>query len=810
MSETVYNTGPLSLLLPESQIVVLKVPFVAVSLLVVSCWLNQISLAQESDPQLPSTKQRANPVLNEHIDIHWVGTEDQYAWYEAERDQGQKEVVVIDMTSGERLAAKDFPEGVPKPMSNESRSPATLPELSKMEPSRNGGSETEIELINKTARDVELAWVDADGKSVSYGSIAAGESRKQHTFVNHVWVLRDRNRKILAATKTSARSPASFMLTDESKPPETEHKTEPSKLAPTNRKDKRIQSKHAFIREHNVWTWNESIQDEVALTTDGNDQDGYESHVMWSPSGEHFYVFRIRHAQQRMVTLVDSAPDGQLQPKTFSVGYTKPGDDIDHARLCIFNATEQHHFVMDDAIAPNPFEIRDVSWRADSKAVRFVYNERGHQRLKVIEMNADNGTCRVIVDEKSNTFIDYAGKYFLQLLDDTNELIWMSERDGWNHLYLIDQQTGDVKNQITRGEWVVREVVDVDVSNRSILIAAGGVVADQDPYYTHLLRVSWDGGEPVRLTDGDGDHQWKFSPSRRYFSDRYSRVDAPPTTTLRSLETGALISTAETADASNLLQSGWTLPRRFVAKGRDGVTDIYGLAVLPDGFDESTKYPVLELIYAGPHAAHVPKSFQRMGDLHQAANGAGGKKFIIVRIDGMGTSQRSKAFHDVCWKNLGDGGFPDRIAWIKALAENIPQMDLDRVGIWGGSAGGQNAVRALIAHGDFYKAAFADCGCHDNRMDKIWWNELWMGWPIDAHYEDQSNVTQASRINGKLMLSVGELDTNVDPASTMQMVDALIKANKDFELLFFPGEGHGVGSSAYGTRRRIDFFCRAL
>jgi len=181
-----------------------------------------------------------------------------------------------------------------------------------------------------------------------------------------------------------------------------------------------------------------------------------------------------------------------------------------------------------------------------------------------------------------------------------------------------------------------------------------------------------------------------------------------------------------------------------------------------------------------------------------------------VQIDGMGTSHRSKAFHDVCWKNLGDAGFPDRIAWMKAAAESIPQMELERVGIWGGSAGGQNAMRALVAYGDFYKAASADCGCHDNRMDKIWWNELWMGWPIDAHYEEQSNVTQAHRITGKLMLSVGELDTNVDPASTMQVVDALIKANKDFELLFFPGAGHGIGSGEYGTRRRIDFFGRAF
>jgi len=784
----------------------------AVVFIALNCF-SYINLAQELDAKRTRASRRTVPVLNETMDVHWIGDEDNFAWYEAERTDGGSEVIVIEMASGKKIAAQDFPDGVPQPLSDGLQAPSVLTELSTMESSLIGGPETEIEFINQTAKDIELAWIDGDGHSVSYGSIAAGESRSQHTFVNHVWVLRDRNKKVLAATKNPALSLSSFTLTIDSKPPGKGRESIPNDDAIKTPPKSTAKHPRVFIREHDVWTWNETIEEEIALTTDGNQQDGYEGSVEWSPNGEYFYVFRTDHADQRTVTVVDSAPDDQLQPKTIAFGYTKPGDDIDHPRLCIFSVTgstaTQHH-VVDDAVVPNPFEIRDVSWRGDSKAVRFVYNERGHQRLKVIEMNADDGSCRVIVDEKSNTFIDYAGKYFVKFLDETNELIWMSERDGWNHLYLIDQQTGSVKNQITSGNWVVREVVDVDEAKRAMLIAGGGVVADQDPYYLHLLRVSFDGGLPTRLTDGDGDHQWKFSPSKRYLVDRCSRVDLPPTTSIRSLESGEFISVTETADASKLLSSRWTMPQRFVSKGRDGVTDIYGLVVLPAGFDESQTYPVLELIYAGPHAAHVPKSFQRMSDLHQAANGANGKQFIVVRIDGMGTSHRSKAFHDLCWKNLGDGGFPDRIAWMKSLAETIPQMDLDRVGVWGGSAGGQNAMRALVAHGDFYKAAFADCGCHDNRMDKIWWNELWMGWPIGDHYQEQSNVTQAHRITGKLMLSVGELDTNVDPASTMQVVDALIKADKDYELLVFPGKNHGAGSSVYGIRRRIDFFCRAF
>jgi dipeptidyl aminopeptidase/acylaminoacyl peptidase len=229
--------------------------------------------------------------------------------------------------------------------------------------------------------------------------------------------------------------------------------------------------------------------------------------------------------------------------------------------------------------------------------------------------------------------------------------------------------------------------------------------------------------------------------------------------------------------------------------------------VRPTNFDARKKYPVVEHIYAGPHSAFVPKAFaSHLGVMHDIAE----LGFIVVQIDGMGTAHRSKAFHDVCWKNLGDSGFPDRIAWIRAAAEKHAEMDISRVGIFGGSAGGQSALRALIAHGDFYKVAVADCGCHDNRMDKVWWNEAWMGWPIGEHYAEQSNVTQAHRLTGKLLLIVGEMDRNVDPASTMQVANALIMADKDFDLLVMPGVGHGAAETPYGRRRRADFLVRNL
>ncbi|MCP3859036.1 MAG: S9 family peptidase, partial [Phycisphaeraceae bacterium] len=279
------------------------------------------------------------------------------------------------------------------------------------------------------------------------------------------------------------------------------------------------------------------------------------------------------------------------------------------------------------------------------------------------------------------------------------------------------------------------------------------------------------------------------------------RVTLPPVTVLRRAEDGGHVYQDDRVDDARLRKAGRRAPERFVSKGRDGKTDIHGVIYRPSNFDPKRRYPVVEAIYAGPHGSHVPRTFKPVRGPQALAE----LGFITVQIDGMGTSHRSKAFHDVCWKNLGDAGFPDRILWLRAAAKAHPEMDLERVGVYGGSAGGQNALRALLAHGDFYDVAVADCGCHDNRMDKIWWNELWMGWPIGPHYAKQSNVTQAHRLTGKLLLIVGELDRNVDPASTMQVVDALVRADKDFDLLVIPGAGHGAGGTPYGRRRTWDF-----
>jgi len=362
-----------------------------------------------------------------------------------------------------------------------------------------------------------------------------------------------------------------------------------------------------------------------------------------------------------------------------------------------------------------------------------------------------------------------------------------------------------VKNPVTKGQWVLRNVHHVDTVARRVWFVANGRDAGQDPYFLKYHRINFDGTGLVSYTPEDGTHTVTWSPDTTYYVDQWQRPDLPTMTVLKRTSDQSVVMELERGDASALIAAGYQVAEPFVAKGRDGVTDIWGVIVKPTSFDPSKKYPVIEQIYAGPQGSFAPKTFQVGGATRLLAEHG----FIVVQVDGMGTANRSKAFHDVAWRNLGDAGFPDRVLWHKAIGEKYSWYDATRVGIYGGSAGGQNAMGALLFHGDFYTAAFASVGCHDNRMDKIWWNEQWMGWPIGEHYERSSNMVNAHLLRGKLMLVVGELDTNVDPASTMQVVNALVRAQKDFELIVLPGQGHTNGG-VYGVRRMTDFFVRSL
>jgi dipeptidyl aminopeptidase/acylaminoacyl peptidase len=581
-----------------------------------------------------------------------------------------------------------------------------------------------------------------------------------------------------------------------------------------------------LVRGHNLFL-REGTND-LALTHDGNPGNSYARNaqrarlvemrfderddetpapeVYWSPDSKRFVAMRIRPGTERTVYMVESSPLDQLQPKLQTYPYAKPGDEIAIRKPHLFDVEARREIPLTDDLFPKPWSISDVRWKPDSSELFFLYNQRGHQVLRIVGVNASSGATRAVVDETSDTFVNYSGKFYSEYQDEMQEIIWMSERDGWNHLYLYDVASGKVKRQITRGEWVVRGVDRVDEEKRQIWFRASGIRKEQDPYHVHYCRVNFDGSGLVVLTEGDGTHQVQFSPDRQFLIDSWSRVDSAPVTELRRTKDGTLICKLEETDTSELSASGWRSPERFVAKGRDGTTDIYGIIHWPTRIDDRKRYPVIESIYAGPQDSFVPKSFRASSTQEKLTK----RGFIVVQIDGMGTSNRSKKFHDVCWKNIGDAGLPDRVLWIKAAAAKYPYMDLDRVGIYGTSAGGQSALGAMLFHGDFYKAAVSDSACHDNRMDKIWWNEQWMGWPLGKHYEEQSNVTQAHRLQGKLLLVVGELDRNVDPASTLQVVNALIKANKDFEFLMVPGGGHGQLRTPYGWRRLEEFFVRHL
>jgi len=357
-----------------------------------------------------------------------------------------------------------------------------------------------------------------------------------------------------------------------------------------------------------------------------------------------------------------------------------------------------------------------IEWRKDSRAFAFEYNQRGHQAYRVIEVDANTATPRALINEESPTFFCYYSKRYTHQANDGKELIWMSERDGWNHLYLYDGATGRVKNQITKGNWVVRSVAKVDDKLRQIWFSASGMHAGKDPYYLHWFRINFDGTGLTPITNNlDVTHSLAFSDDMQTFVDTYSRYNQPPNVELRKTADLSLIATLEQPS----LPPNWSVPAQFTAKGRDGKTDIWGLIFRPSNFDPTKKYPVLEYIYTGPRDSFVPKTITPAHTMQAVAE----LGFIVVQMDGMGTSNRSKAFHDYTWKNIADAGFPDRILWHKAATAQYPSYDITPLGIYGHSAGGQSSLGALLFHGDFYKAAASSAGCHDNRMDKISWNE---------------------------------------------------------------------------------------
>jgi dipeptidyl-peptidase-4 len=458
--------------------------------------------------------------------------------------------------------------------------------------------------------------------------------------------------------------------------------------------------------------------------------------------------------------------------------------------------------------------VCDVQWYPDGSHLAFVSSSRDHKSAWFRVADAQTGEVRTLFEERMPTQVGSASlaENLWRVLPSSNELVWWSQRDNWIHLYLYDLGTGRLKHRITSGEGNVDGIVRVDERARVIYFLASGKEAGRDPYYQHLYRIGFDGRGQTLLTPENAHHLVSLSPDGRYFVDSHSTPDTPPVTVLRDAN-GRLVQTLERADVSRLLATGWKAPTPIRMKARDGTTDIYGLLYTPSTLDSSRKYPIINHIYPGPQSGSVgPRSFSPARGDNQALAELG---FVVVEIDGMGTPGRSKAFADAYYGDMGDNTLPDQVAGMKELASRYRFIDIDKVGIWGHSGGGFAAAAAMFRHPDFFKVGISESGNHDNRSYEDDWGERYQGLLVRTdgtdNYAAEANQSHAARLKGKLFLVHGEMDDNVPPYNTQLVVDALVKAGKDFDLLMLPHARHGYGiDSPYVMRRRWDYFVRNL
>jgi dipeptidyl-peptidase 4 len=588
-----------------------------------------------------------------------------------------------------------------------------------------------------------------------------------------------------------------------------------------------------FIRDWNLWLRDVATGKETPLTKDGVKDFGYATDnagwtrserpiVMWSPDSKKVATFQQDQRSVGEMYLVDTRVG---HPTLQAWKYPLPGDntvamihrvviDVDTGKMTRFKmGPDQHRSTLCDDVACRGGEWSDVQWSADGSTVAFVSTSRDHKHEQLRVADASTGNIREVMEEKAETFFESGnGRVNWQYLPNSKEVIWFSERDNWGHLYLHDLATGREKKQITSGEGNVTQLLRVDEKNRQLYFIGVGREKGRDPYFRHLYRVSIDGGPATLLTPADADHDVSMSPSGRFFVDVYSKPDAPPVAELRGID-GELLLTLEKADISRLLATGWKPPTPITVKARDGSTDLYGLMYKPTNLDESKKYPIVNHIYPGPQTGSVGgRQFSPARGDAQALAELG---FVVVEIDGMGTPWRSKKFHEAYYGNMGDNTLADQVTGMKQLAQKYSWIDIDRAGIYGHSGGGYATADAMFRFPDFFKVGISEAGNHDNRVYEDDWAEKWQGL-LKTHadgstnYDNQANQLVAKNLKGKLLLAHGTMDTNVPPTNTLLVVDALIKANKDFDLLMLPNRGHGFGNEPYMVRRRWDYFVKNL
>ncbi len=588
----------------------------------------------------------------------------------------------------------------------------------------------------------------------------------------------------------------------------------------------------AFIRDWNLWVRDIRTGAETALTTDGVLDYGYATDnagwsrsdrpiLAWSPDSKKIATYQQDQRGVGEMYLVETKVG---HPVLQAWKYPLPGDekitmiervviDVDaHKVTRLQMPPDQHRSTLCDDVACDD-SWSDVQWAPDGSTLAFVSTSRDHKREVLRVADAVTGAVRDVLSESVATFYESGnGRVNWRYLPKSNEVIWFSERDNWGQLYLYDLTTGREKRQITTGSGNVTQLLRVDEANRLVYFLGVGKEQGRDPYFRHLYRVGLDGSQLMLLTPEDADHDVTIAPSGTSFVDVYSRPDVAPVAVLRAID-GTEIATLERADVSRLVATGWTPPQPITVKARDGQTDLYGLLYKPTDFDATRKYPIINHIYPGPQTGSVgSRSFSpARGDAGALAD----LGFIVVEIDGMGTPWRSKTFHEAYYGNMGDNTLPDQVAAMKELAQRYPWIDLDRAGIYGHSGGGYATADAMFRYPDFFKVGISEAGNHDNREYEDDWAEKWQGLlrtnpDGTTNYDNQANQLVASNLKGHLLLAHGTTDANVPPNNTLLVVNELIKANKDFDLLLLPNRGHGFGSEPYMVRRRWDYFVRYL
>jgi dipeptidyl-peptidase 4 len=581
----------------------------------------------------------------------------------------------------------------------------------------------------------------------------------------------------------------------------------------------------AYVKEHNLYLKDLVTGTALQLTTDGVTGWDYATPlpslrvmvdqgtedvkqpaaVFWSPDSSKLVTYRLDSRNSGRFTSLQFVPPDQLRPRAFTYVYPLPGEVLAKAVPVIFDIQSGKRIDVQASIELPFQDGPGFDWFPDSKSFHYDYDERGFKAKELRVVDATTGEQKVLVREQSDLLLD-PGETFYNFVDSTGEILWSSERDGWNHLYIYNKM-GQLEKQLTQGSWVVRQIEHVDEKNRRVYFLANGREKGEDPYQTHLYCVGFDGKGLQLLSPENADHSVSVSPDATFFVDSYSRPDLPGQAVLRRTKDGSEVRGLEKADSSELTKTGWKFAEPFQGKAADGTTDLYGLIWKPSNFDPAKKYPIIEFVYTGPQSFFVPKSFGRTLWLQSVAE----LGFVVVMVDGRGTTGRSRAFHQFSYHNLG-GSFEDHVAMIKQMAARYSYMDATRVGIFGTSAGGYGAAHAMLAFPEFYKVGVSTSGDHDARLDKAWWNEAYQGYPVQDDYAAQSNVTMAERLQGHLLLEHGDIDDNVHPVETIRFVDALMKANKDFDMLFVPNMFHGESGehALYLVRRRWDYFVEYL